>query len=203
MTRALGIMGGTFDPIHLGHLTCAEMARDACALDEVMFVVAGNPHFKQGQQLAEVQDRFAMVCLALQDNDAFSASDDEIGRDGITYTADTLAGLKAEDPTRELFFIMGADCLISLPMWKDATTIARLAHIVCVSRPGFAIDENLLQRLEGMGFDIRLVEAPLLDISSHGIRARVAEGKTIRYLVPDAVDGFIRAHGLYEGGGVR
>lgn len=198
MMHEVGIMGGTFDPIHLGHLACAEMARDACGLDEVRFVVAGNPNFKQGKELAPAVDRYAMVQLALAGNDAFSASDMELRREGVTYTAETLALLKEELSECRLSFIMGADSLITLASWKDADRIAQLARIICVSRPGYAVDESLLARLREMGFDIKLVEAPLLDISSSEIRARVSKGKTVRYLVPDLVDGYIHDNGLYE-----
>lgn len=195
---ALGIMGGTFDPIHIGHLACAEIARDACGLHQVMFSVAGNPHFKQGQHLAPAKDRLAMVQAALVGNDAFIASDDEITRGGITYTVDTLQRLKSACPKRELVFIMGADSLITLPAWKDASRIAKLARIVCVSRPGFTLDQSLLTGLADAGFDVSLVDAPVLDISSTEVRRRVARGQSVRYLVPDTVRDYIEAHGLYR-----
>lgn len=197
MTCKLGIMGGTFDPIHIGHLACAEMARDGCGLDEVLFVVAGNPHFKQGQELASAHARLAMVQEAIEGNDGFRVSAMEIERKGITYTADTLAILAKERPDAELSFIMGTDSLVTLPLWKDAESIADLARIICVSRPGSAIDDDLLRRLEAMGFDVAFVEAPLLDVSSHEVRMRVSRGETIRYLVPDVVRAYIHAHGLY------
>lgn len=194
----LGVMGGTFDPIHMGHLACAEMARDACALDEVLFVTAGNPNFKQDRQLAPAWERHAMVELAVQGNAAFVASDAEIGGAGITYTADTLARLACERPDAKLFFIMGADSLMTLSCWKNASRIAELAHIICVSRPGFVADGALLSSLDVAGFSITMVEAPLLDISSSEVRARVARGETVRYLVPDQVHGYLQATGLYR-----
>lgn len=194
----LGVMGGTFDPIHMGHLACAEMARDACALDEVLFVTAGNPNFKQDRQLAPAWERHAMVELAVQGNAAFVASDAEIGGAGITYTADTLARLACERPDAELFFIMGADSLMTLSCWKSASRIAELAHIICVSRPGFVAEGALLSSLDVAGFSITMVEAPLLDISSSEVRARVARGETVRYLVPDQVHGYLQATGLYR-----
>lgn len=194
----LGVMGGTFDPIHLGHLACAEMARDACALDEVLFVTAANPNFKQDRQLAPASERHAMVELAVQGNAAFSASDAEMGGGGVTYTADTLARLSCERPDADLFFILGADSLLTLSSWKSASRIAELARIICVSRPGFVADGALLSGLEEAGFSITMVEAPLLDISSSEVRARLARGETIRYLVPDQVLGYLQATGLYR-----
>ncbi len=194
----VGVMGGTFDPIHLGHLVCAEMARDACGLDEVLFVVAGNPHFKQGVSLAPAKDRLAMVQRAVEGNGAFAVSDREVTRAGITYTVDTLEELHEEQPDAELSFILGADSLLTLSTWKDAARIAQLARIVCLARPGYRIDEGLLASLSDQGFLVEAVCAPLLDISSSDIRARIRSGQTIRYLVPDGVDGYIRAQGLYR-----
>ncbi len=196
--RRVGIMGGTFDPIHMGHLSCAEMARDACALDEVLFVTAGNPNFKQDRRIAPAKERHAMVELAVQGNAAFSASDAEVEGAEVAYTADTLARLSGERPDAELFFIMGTDSLMTLAHWKRASRIAELACIICVSRPGFMPDGTVLSSLEEMGFRIKMVEAPLLDISSSQIRARVARGETVRYLVPDQVHGYLQATGLYR-----
>lgn len=198
--RRLGIMGGTFDPIHEGHLACARMAREACDLDEVIFMVAGTPNFKQGQELAPSSDRLEMVRLAIEGEDGFSVSDAEVRRGGVTYTADTLAVLKAEGPQDELFFILGADSLMSLMDWKDAQAIASSAQVVCVSRPGFPVDEGLLLRLDGQGFSVRLVEAELPDISSSMVRDQVAQGRTVAALVPDAVAAHIEERGLYGGG---
>lgn len=194
----VGIMGGTFDPIHLGHLACAEMARDACGLDEVLFVTAGNPHFKQDRRLAPAQERHAMVELAVQGNASFIASDMEIGGTDVTYTADTLERLSSVRPHAELFFIMGADSLMTLAHWKRASRIAELACIICVSRPGFMLDGTVLSSLEEAGFSITMVGAPLLDISSSQIRARVSRGETVRYLVPEPVHGYLQETGLYR-----
>ncbi len=196
--RSVGIMGGTFDPVHMGHLACAEMARDACGIDEVLFIVAGNPNFKQGMQMAPASERFAMVQAAIAGNDAFAASDAEVRREGVTYTADTLLELKDADPTAELSFIMGTDALLTLHAWKDADVIARLARIICVSRPGYALGDRERARLARAGFDVTIIEAPLLDISSSEVRQRVAEGRSIRYLVPDAVRAHIQDRRLYR-----
>lgn len=196
--RRVGVMGGTFDPIHLGHLVCAEMAREACELDEVLFVVAGNPHFKQGQQIAPIHDRIEMVQAAIKDEAAFSLSLLEADQAGITYTVDTLKALVDADPTCRYSFIMGTDSLLTLPQWKDAETIARLCDVICVTRPGYEVNQAVLQDLSASGFEVTLVEAPLLDISSSEIRMRVAASRSIRYLVPDEVRILIDRTGLYR-----
>ncbi len=196
--RRLGIMGGTFDPIHLGHLVCAEVARDACGLDEVLFVVAGSPHFKQGMTHAAPQERLAMVELAVEGDESFFVSDLEVIREGITYTAETLDELTRAHPDADLTFIIGADSLLTLRGWKDAERIAALARIACVLRPGYAVDQGLLDELAKMGFRITIVEGPSIGISSSQIRQRVQERRTIRYLVPDAVATYICEEGLYE-----
>ncbi len=198
MTRKVGIMGGTFDPIHVGHLVCAQMAAGACGLDEVRFVVAGNPHFKQGCSVTPAAMRLEMVSLAVADNALFAVSDEEIRRSGITYTADTLRQMHEREREAELSFILGTDSLITLPDWKDAQDIARLARIICVSRPGYQADEGLMERLRELGFDVRMVFAPEVALSSHEVRRRFVRGEEVRYLVPDDVIAYIQSTGLYQ-----
>lgn len=194
----LGIMGGTFDPVHLGHMACAEMAMDACALDGVIFMVAANPSLKQRQTIASPEDRLEMVRIAVAGNDRFDVSDLELRRDGITYTSDTLKLLRDHYPERvELAFIIGADSLATLPHWHEADVVRKLATIICVSRPGRFDEDELLQSCRAKGFDIEHVCAPLLDISSSELRQRVGRGQSIRYLAPDAVCEFVRERGLY------
>lgn len=197
----LGIMGGTFDPVHLGHLACAEMARDAFGLDAVLFVVAGRPSLKQDRALAPARDRLRMCQLAVADNVAFEVSALEVERTGITYTADTLRALRAHYPAQvRLSFIAGADSLETLPAWHEADAVAALARILCVSRPGASDVDALVQRARQAGFTVELLDAPLLDISSSEIRRRVGAGRSIRYLTPLPVCGYIAAHGLYAEG---
>ncbi len=198
----LGIMGGTFDPPHFGHLACAEMAAEACGMDGVAFMVAGDPSFKQGQELASAADRLAMCRLATFDNPLFDVSALEAERSGITYTVDTARVLRAHYPACvRLSFIVGADALMTLPDWKDAPDLASLVDIVCVSRPGYLPDAELLAQLERIGFAVELVTSPLLDISSSMIRQRVREGRTVRYLVPLSVDEYLISTGLYRAKG--
>ncbi len=197
----LGVFGGTFDPIHQGHLACAEMARDACGLDRVLFVVAPRPWMKQQQRLADAGMRLEMCRLAVAGNPAFEASSLELERPGVTYTSDTLRILRGALPgSVRLFFVIGADSLETLPGWRDADALASLATFVCVTRPGRPDDERLLERARARGFRVEWVDAPLLDISSSEVRRRVSEGKSVRYLVPDAVLDRIEEDGLYAGG---
>ena len=198
----LGVMGGTFDPVHMGHLACAEMARDACGLDEVLFMVAPRPWMKNGRDIADVGARIDMCRLAVEGNPSFSVSTLEARRQGKTYTSDTLRELRAMLPDEvRLFFIIGADTLTTLPGWHEREQLARLATFVCVARPGRDDGAGLLAAARAKGFDVEWVDAPLLDISSSEVRRRVREGDTVRYLVPDAVRGYIERHGIYGGGG--
>lgn len=195
----LGIMGGTFDPIHLGHVCCAEQVKDACHLDSVLFVPAGTPVFKLNQEVTCAADRLAMCRLALASNPDFSLSALEIERGGVTYTVDTLRQLRhTYGPQVELCLILGADAAGGLPYWKDVACVAELATLLLVDRPGSEVTEALIPRLKAVGdFTIETVSATLLDISSTDIRRRVREQKTIRYLVSDSVRDYILDHGLY------
>jgi nicotinate-nucleotide adenylyltransferase len=186
----LGLMGGTFDPIHHGHLVAAEEARYAFRLERVLFVPAGRPWQKE-RHVAPAEERFAMTVLATQDNPAFEVSRLEIDRDGPTYTVDTLRELRAARPDDELFFITGADAVREILSWKDPHDGLELATFVAVTRPGYPL-EKLPSR------EIEVLEIPALAISSTDIRARVKEGRPIRYLVPDAVAAHITMHHLYR-----
>lgn len=200
----LGIMGGTFDPVHLGHLACAEMARDAFGMDAVVFMVAARPSLKQQQAVSDAADRLAMCRLAVADNPAFDASELELRRAGITYTADTLRQVRAHYPDNvRISFIVGADSLATLPDWHEAAAVASLARIVCVARPGTVGEAAQLQRCLDAGFVVESLRAPLLEISSSEIRRRVQRAQTIRYLAPLPVCDYIAAHGLYREEGRR
>ena len=200
----LGIMGGTFDPIHYGHLVTAEQAREALDLDLVLFMPAGVPAFKQDQRVSSAEDRYDMCVLATAANPAFYASRFEIDRAGVTYTVDTLRALRAFYPPRvKLYFITGADAIIDIVTWHDAGEIAELATLIAATRPGYDIAQAR-SRIErsGIDFDVRYIQIPALAISSSNIRERVGVGKSIRYLTSESVIGFIRKNGLYrlEGG---
>lgn len=198
-TYRLGIMGGTFDPIHHGHLVAAEAAFDRLGLDVVVFMPAGSPAFKQDKQVSSGEDRYAMTLLATSDNPHFMASRFEVDRPGITYTADTLKRLRQIYPSNvEFYFITGADAIAEVVTWRDAGTIAQLAHLVGATRPGYDL-ESARQAFARApyDFDVTYLEIPALAISSSYLRGRVGEGQSLRYLTPDPVTGYIHKHGLY------
>ena len=199
-TYRLGIMGGTFDPIHNGHLVTAEQALGDLDLDIVAFMPAGSPAFKQDRDVASPEDRYAMTLLATSDNPRFVASRYEIDRPGITYTADTLAGLREAYPANvELYFITGADAIMDIVKWRDAERIASLARLVAATRPGYDLDYASDVIFDsGIAFDVTYLEVPALAISSSHLRARRAAGQSLRYLTPDPVVGYIRKRGLYR-----
>ena len=199
----LGIMGGTFDPIHYGHLVTAEQAREALDLDAVLFMPAGQPAFKQDKKVTDAEDRYAMTVLATAANPAFLASRFEIDRPGVTYTVDTLRALRERYPSCvKLYFITGADAIIDIVTWHHAEEIAELATLIAATRPGYDIAQAQARiKRSGIKFDVRYIQIPALAISSTNIRERVAAGKSIRYLTSESVIGFIRKNGLYRDAG--
>lgn len=205
MTYRLGIMGGTFDPIHNGHLVAAEAAYDELDLDVVVFMPAGLPAFKLDAKVSLGEDRYAMTLLATSDNPHFLASRFEIDRDGVTYTADTLELLRGLYPSNvELYFITGADAICDVVRWKDAARIAECAKLVGATRPGYdlARAQETIAR-SPHGFDVTYLEVPALAISSSYLRQRVSTGLSLRYLTPDPVSGYIHKHGLYGAASLR
>ena len=190
--RRIGIMGGTFDPIHHGHLVAASEVQDRFDLEEVVFVPTGQPYEKGAVSSAE--DRYLMTVIATASNPRFHVSRADVDRDGPTYTVDTLRDLNAVyGPTVELFFITGADALAKILSWKDAFEMLSLAHFVGVTRPGFELSGDHLP-----ADTVTLVEVPAMAISSSECRARVAAGKPVWYLVPDGVVQYIAKRGLYR-----
>lgn len=199
-TYRLGIMGGTFDPIHYGHLVTAEQAREALNLDLVLFLPAGAPAFKLDQEVSSPEDRYAMTVLATAANESFYTSRLEIDRGGVTYTVDTLTYLRSQYPSNvKLYFITGADAILDIVSWHNAGQIAELATLIAATRPGYDISQAH-ERIEASGFpfDVRYIEIPALAISSTNIRQRVALGKSIRYLTSESVIGYIRKNRLYQ-----
>jgi nicotinate-nucleotide adenylyltransferase len=187
-------MGGTFDPIHHGHLVAASEAAAVFGLDRVVFVPTGKSAFKQGQVVTSAEHRYLMTVIATASNPNFTVSRVDIDRQGVTYTIDTLRDLHAAMPQTELFFITGADAMDEILAWKDARLLFELAHFVGVTRPGHPLHAH------GLPADgVSLLEVPALAISSTDVRARVAAGQPIWYLVPDGVVQFIGKHGLYRG----
>lgn len=199
--RRLGIMGGTFDPIHFGHLVTAEEARARFELDSVIFMVAGQPALKQDQHVTGAEHRYLMTVLATASNPAFDVSRLEIDRHALTYTIDTIRTMCEEvgDDT-DLFFITGADAVWEIVSWKDAQDLANMVTFIGATRPGYDLEDARRQHEEAAtGFDIRYMEVTALSISSTEIRRRVAAGDPIRYLTPDSVVGYIAKHDLYGG----
>jgi nicotinate-nucleotide adenylyltransferase len=197
----LGLYGGTFDPIHLGHLILAEQCREACGLDRVWLIVAGSPPHKPGGR-TPVGHRLEMVRIAIAGHSAFAASDIEAKRPGPHYSVETLESIRRDHPDDELFFLIGADSLADLPTWREPERIARLATIVVVNRPG--IEEADPARLPDFGsgsHPLAWVSIPPVGIASSELRHRLAEGRSIRYMVPRGVEAYIEAHGLYRDAG--
>jgi nicotinate-nucleotide adenylyltransferase len=201
MRKRLGVMGGTFDPIHHGHLVAASEVADLFELDEVIFVPTGEPWQKQGRHVSPAEDRYLMTVIATASNPRFSVSRVDIDRGGRTYTKDTLTDLRALNPGTDLYFITGADALASILTWHDVGELFELARFVGVSRPGYTLNgDHVLAAFDSLSPDaLKLVEVPALAISSSDCRARAAEGRTIWYLVPDGVVQYVSKRGLYRG----
>ena len=189
----IGVMGGTFDPIHHGHLVAASEVADQFGLDEVIFVPTGQPWQKSGESAAE--HRYLMTVIATAANPRFTVSRVDIDRPGPTYTKDTLGDLRAAEPDAQFYFITGADALAAIMSWKDVDELFSLAHFIGVTRPGYTLHD--LQLPDG---SVELVEVPALAISSTDCRLRVAKGAPVWYLVPDGVVQYIAKHRLYQDG---
>ena len=201
----IGILGGTFDPVHLGHLLIAEESRIGLQLDRVLFIPAGRPWLKEGQPLTESSHRVRMVELAIASNPHFQVRLNEVNRPGLTYTVDTLEELRGELPVEtELFFILGLDAFENFHQWKEPDRILELCRLVVVSRPGYGDEarEELLARYRDHGDRICLLPMHSVDFSATEIRRRASEGVSFRYQVPEAVEEYIREYGLYEVGSV-
>ncbi|HUY79481.1 MAG TPA: nicotinate-nucleotide adenylyltransferase [Ktedonobacterales bacterium] len=206
-TRRFGVLGGTFDPPHIGHLALAQEVYARRALDRVWFLPTGSPPHKQGQPISPAQQRRAMVERAIMGDERFALCDVELERPGPSYTVDTLRQLRAEwGAETHICFIVGWDMLAFLPQWHDAPgVLAALDQLAAVHRPGFVEEDEAqpqLERLEaqlpGLRAKLTLLPAPQFDVSSSDLRERVAAGLPIRYLVPDAVRAYIAEQALYR-----
>jgi nicotinate-nucleotide adenylyltransferase len=189
--RRVGVMGGTFDPIHHGHLVAASEVAQSFGLDEVVFVPTGVPW--QKGPVSPAEHRYLMTVIATASNPQFTVSRVDIDRPGPTYTIDTLRDLKEERPEDELYFISGADAIAQILTWRDADQLWKLAHFVAVSRPGHELSVTGLPK-----GDVSLLEVPALAISSTDCRSRVSRGFPVWYLVPDGVVQYISKHHLYR-----
>ena len=194
MQRRIGVMGGTFDPIHHGHLVAASEVADRFGLDEVIFVPTGQPWQKAELVVSCAEDRYLMTVVATASNPRFTVSRVDIDRDGPTYTADTLFDLHAALPDARLYFITGADALAQILSWHKIEELFELAHFVGVTRPGYELGDDHVP--DGA---VTLIEVPAMAISSSDCRRRVAEGRPVWYLVPDGVVHYISKRRLYRG----
>ena len=208
--KKIGILGGTFDPIHVGHLITAENARDALDLDEVLFIPTGCSYFKKDQKVTAPEVRFEMTRLAVEGNPFFRVSDIETKRPGNSYTAETLQELKREHPEDTLYYIVGSDTLVLMSLWKNPQVIFDSCTVLVETRADAVSDAGLqdeVQRLQRtFGARIQVIPRRNIEISSTDIRRRVQEGRSVRYLVPEQVEAFLHSQGLYIGngdGGIR
>lgn len=193
--RRVGVMGGTFDPVHHGHLVAASEAQAFFGLDEVVFVPTGQPWQKAAREVTSAEHRYLMTVIATASNPHFSVSRVDIDRDGPTYTIDTLKDLTVAYPDADLYFITGADALTEIFTWREAGELFELAHFVGCTRPGYEMDAS---SLTGIPADrVTILEIPALAISSTDCRERTAAGQPVWYLVPDGVVQYIAKHHLY------
>lgn len=200
----LGLFGGSFDPVHYAHLLLAECCREQQRLDRVLFLPAAVPPHKQGHELTSAAARLEMLELALAGNETMAVNRFEIDQGGVSYTVDTLRHFRQIDPQAELFFLLGADMLNDLPHWREAAEVLRLATPLVVRRsgveePDFGCLETIAARERIDAIRQHQVEMPQFEISSSQLRLRVAEGKSIRYRTPRAVERYIETHALYGG----
>ena len=201
LLNKVGIMGGTFNPIHFGHLLLAETAFHQFNLDEILIMPTKNPYYKKISNSVTEEDRVAMVELAIEDNVHFQLSKEELNIEGTTYTVETLSHLRVKHPGYEYYFIMGADSLFHIETWKDPEIIFSLSTLVCAVRDEYDHDDLEKKRIElgEKGADIVLLNMPEINISSSDIRKRVGQKLPISSLVPDDVAKYIRQEHLYEG----
>ena len=202
--KRIGISGGTFDPIHHGHLIIAEYVADKFNLDKVLFIPSGTPPHKNEREVTPAMDRYNMVCDAVSGNPRFEASNIEVERPGYTFTVDTLMALKEKlDAGTQLFFIVGADVVRDLPTWREPQKVFALCSFIAVLRPGYDSEgfEKQMEFLQSRySAKIYSTEAPLIDISSTAIRERVRNALSIKYLVPESVENYVVKNKLYSGG---
>lgn len=196
----IGLFGGTFDPPHLGHLILASEAQSQLELDRLLWILTPEPPHKQEQRLTPVEDRLAMVNLAIEDNPAFELSRVELDRPGPHYTVDTIKIVSEQNPGADIVPIIGGDSLRDLPTWHESQQIVYACHWIGVMRrPNDKSNLDELERkLPGIRSKVHYVDAPLLEIASHEIRSRIATGKSVRYYLPPAVNDYIEQHHLYH-----
>lgn len=190
----IGLLGGTFDPVHYGHLMAAEQAREQCELEQVWFLPASVPPHKNGQTVTDADHRLHMVELAINGHPHFRVSRVEFSRSGRSYTVDTMAALREHYPEHAFYFIIGADMVADLPNWYQFERLAKETAFIGLARPGY----ERVQLADPIARCVQYAEMPLIDISATDIRERVKAGQSIRYFVPERVRNYIREHHLYE-----
>jgi len=199
----IAVMGGTFDPIHYGHLVTAEAVRDKFELEKVIFVPTGTPPHKKHRKISSKGDRYLMTFLATVNNPYFEVSDIELNRRGYTYTVDTLKGIKdIYGADTQIYFITGADAVMEILTWRNVKLVLNMCRIVSAYRPGYDINEfrsKVLEIEKLYSNKVYLIEVPALAVSSTDIRHRVENGRTIKYLLPEQVENYIFKNGLYRG----
>ena len=199
--RKIGVMGGTFNPVHMGHLLLAEWAMEAAGLDQILFIPTGVPYMKDNCHVLSGDERLQMTALAIEDHPAFAVSGMEVERKGYTYTCDTMEQLKEKSPKDNFYFIMGADCLYTSEKWRDPERIFRVCDVIAAARNGSSLPqmaEKCKELSEKFHGKILLLQFPAMEISSTDIRERVACGRSIRYLVPEKVRDYIISNHLYQ-----
>ena len=198
--KRIGIMGGTFNPIHQGHLLLAEQAREYCELDEVLFIPSGNSYMKDSSEILDGEIRIFMTAAAIEDNPSFTLSTMEMEREGATYTCDTIQDLREKEPFAQYYFIMGADSLFSMESWKDPGEIFKNCILVAAardSRDTFSLTEKATELQAKYQARIIILPERKIDISSSEVRSRIREGKSVRYMIPDKVIDYISSNHLY------
>ncbi len=199
--KKIAIMGGTFDPIHYGHLVTAEAVMHEYQIDQVLFIPSGQPPHKTNSQVTSAEHRYLMTLLATETNPRFFSSRIEIDREGYTYTIDTIRELKVMYPESEIYFITGADAFSNILSWKNPEMLLSSCHFVAATRPGYSRQKaapKIEAVMEQHADTLHYLEVPALSISSSEIRNRVREGRPIKYLLPETVENYIYKHGLYQ-----
>jgi nicotinate-nucleotide adenylyltransferase len=202
----IGVFGGTFDPVHVGHLILAEQAREQARLDAVWFVPAPRPPHKDASKITRFEQRVEMLNLAIAGNPAFRVDELENERPGTTYTVDTIAELRRRHPGDDFFLLVGSDTLEDVPLWHEPVALLKQAGLAVMARPGHAVPsaDQLRRRLdlpESVHLRIEVVQAPLIDISSHDLRNRAEAGRSLRYFLPRAVECYVLEKRLYHRAG--